>query len=324
MPVTLPAQYRAAQAQLMAARLLDDRKAVLAELLATLPRHESTTRVRAELKRHLARLRNELARRASKKSHQVHVDPEGVAQVLLLGAPNVGKSSLLGLLTRAEPSIADYPFSTTRPQAGLTRFEDVMLQLVDLPAVTAQHIDPWMQSLAQGADAALLVADPSAPEVLAGIEDVCDRFTALDLPLVGALPDGSPDQVMPLPTLLVINKTDLVDEGEIEVLEELYHDRYTCVRCSVRQRIGVQALKLALWCLLQLVRVYLRKPGKSRERSEAMVLPAGSSVSDLVMRVSPEKAERLAAARVWGGKIQGQRVGRDFLLRDRDEVELAF
>jgi ribosome-interacting GTPase 1 len=160
--------------------------------------------------------------------------------------------------------------------------------------------------------------------VLAGVEEICDRFAALDQPLVGALQPEAASHEMPLPTLLVVTKTDLVDEGDVAVLEELYGDRFPCVRLSVKQRIGLQGIKVALWRLLQLVRVYLRIPGKSHERSEAIVLPNGSSVLDLVMKVSPEKVDHLAAVKIWGGKIQGQRVAREFELRDRDEVELSF
>jgi ribosome-interacting GTPase 1 len=54
------------------------------------------------------------------------------------------------------------------------------------------------------------------------------------------------------------------------------------------------------------------------------VLPLGFTVQDLAERIHRELAEGLQFARVWGGKLDGQRVARDFELRDRDVVELHF
>jgi len=323
MPAKPTVQYRGAEARFRAARTLDDRRLALEEMLASLPKQEGTERIELDIKRRLARLRFEVERRALKRGMSHHVDFEGAAQVVLLGAPSSGKSALLGAVTRAEPAVADYPFTTTRPQPGLMPFEDVQLQLVDLPAITAQHMSPWMPSLVQTADAALLLADPTAPGVLAGVEEVADRLADVHVPLVGCLPGAGDPQDLPLLTLLVIAKADLARDQDMEVIEELYADRFPTVRLSAVSRVGLQAMKVALWKLLQLVRVYNKPSGKKAERTDPFVLPQGSTVLDLAARVHAELPDRLAFARVWGGKIEGQRVSRDFELRDRDVVELA-
>ena len=58
---------------------------------------------------------------------------EGAGQIALLGPPNSGKSRLVCTLTHARPEVADYPFSTRMPVAGMMLFEDVQIQLLDLP-----------------------------------------------------------------------------------------------------------------------------------------------------------------------------------------------
>jgi ribosome-interacting GTPase 1 len=292
-------------------------------MLSAIPKHKGTEKMQADIKRRLARLRQEAERRRSPKTHAIHVDPEGAAQVVLLGPPNAGKSSLLAALSRAQPNIAEYPFSTTHPQPGMMPFEDVQVQLVDLPPVTAEHMDSWMPNVIQGADAALLLADPSTPGTLAGVEEIGDRLAAVHLPLVGALPEDADPREMPLPTLLVVTKVDAVDEGDVEVLEELYGDQYPVVRFSAEGRIGHQELKLALWRTLELVRVYTKPPGKKVERTDPFVLHLGSTVLDLAKQIHGELAGKMAYAKIWGGKIDGQKVSRDFELRDRDVVELA-
>ena len=165
MPANLTPQYRAAEARFKSAHTFEERRAALEEMLATIPKHKGTEKMQADLKRRLARLRHEEETRTSRHGHAIKVDPEGAAQVVLLGPPNCGKSSLLAALTHAEPSIADYPFTTTRPQPGMMAFEDVQIQLVDLPPVAAQHMDPWLPGLVRGADAALLLVDPTSSEL---------------------------------------------------------------------------------------------------------------------------------------------------------------
>jgi len=251
----------------------------------------------------------------------MHVDAEGAAQVLLLGRANSGKSSLLATVTHAEPTIADYSFSTTRPQPGMMKFEDVQLQLVDLPPISAAHMDSWIAGLAQSADAALLFANPATPGVLAGVEEILDRLGNVHVPLVGGFPDDADPRDLPLPTMMVISKCDLTSEEDMEVVEELYGDRFPVIRFSAEQRIGVQALKTALWRMLGLVRVYTKKRGKPAERRDPFVLHEGATVLDLAARIHQDLEEKMTYARVWGGKIEGQKVSRDFELRDRDVVE---
>lgn len=323
MPANVTAQYRAAEAKYRSARTPEDRRSALEDMLSNIPKHKGTEKMQADIKRRLARLRQEADRHRSPKAHAVHVDPEGAAQVVILGPPNSGKSSLLAALTRAAPTIADYPFSTTRPQPGMMRFEDVQIQLVDMPPVTAEHMDPWFANVVQGCDAALLLADASTPGTLEGLEAVCERLAAVHLPLVRELPEDGDPRDMPLPTVLVISKADAVDEGDMQVIEELYGELFTTVRFSARTRVGIQPLKLELWRSLELVRVYSKPRGKKLDRSDPFVLNAGSTVMDLAARIHGELAEKLAYAKLWGGKIDGQKVSRDFELRDRDTVELA-
>ncbi len=323
MPANLTAQFRTADSKFRAAKTIEDRRAALEEMLSTIPKHKGTEKMQADIKRRLARLRQESERRQSPKSHAVHVELEGAAQVALIGPPNSGKSALLAALTHARPTIADYPFSTTAPQPGMMQFEDVQIQLVDLPPITSEHMDPWMPNVLQGADAALLLADASTPGTLEGIETIRDRLESFHLPLVGALPSDADPGVMPLPTILVLAKADVVPEADLQVLEELYGDVFPTVRLSGPSRIGHQRLKLELWRMLQLVRIRTKPPGKQPDRGAPFVLHSGSTVLDLAERIHGDVAGRLAYAKVWGGKIEGQKVSRDFELRDRDVVELA-
>ena len=84
----------------------------------------------------------------------------------------------------------------------------------------------------------------------------------------------------------------------------------------------LETFKVALWRRLQLVRVYSKPPGKPADRTAPFVLPEGSTVHDLAGHIHREIGEGMQFARVWGGKLDGQRVARDFELRDQDVVEV--
>src|SRR4029453_7633616 len=65
----------------------------------------------------------------------IAVRREGVAQIALVGPPNAGKSSLLQALSSIQIKTGDYAFTTTRPVPALTRINDVLVQLVEIPGL---------------------------------------------------------------------------------------------------------------------------------------------------------------------------------------------
>jgi len=144
MPANLTAEAQAKLAKYQQAKTLEEKIQALEEALSYVPDHKGTEKMRAQLKTTLAKLRRQAEHKRAFKAtrHETFlIRKEGAAQVVLLGAANTGKSTLLSALTNAKPVVAAYPLTTVKPTPGMMRYEDVEIQLVELPAVLTEKLE---------------------------------------------------------------------------------------------------------------------------------------------------------------------------------------
>jgi len=144
MPANLPAEAEKALAKYQAARTIKDKIKALEEALSLIPDHKGTEKLRGRIKRRIAELKREAERKASLKAARrdyFHIPKEGAAQIAIIGPANSGKSSLLKVLTNAKPQISYYPLTTILPTPGMMVYDDVEIQLVELPAILTENLD---------------------------------------------------------------------------------------------------------------------------------------------------------------------------------------
>ena len=172
-------EYKRAEAAYKQAREPKERLEGLREMLRTIPKHKGTEHLQADIKTRIKQLTEDLAgpkKGAGRKGPSYTVRPEGGAQIALVGPPNAGKSSLHARLTGSHTDVGPYPFSTKLPVPGMLAFEDMHFQLVDLPPVSADYMEPWMANALQTADAALLVVDINDPDCVDHVQVIRRRL----------------------------------------------------------------------------------------------------------------------------------------------------
>lgn len=166
MPANLSPEYKKAEQAFRRAREPRERLDCLKEMLRTIPKHQGTERIQADIKSRIKQFSDELVepRKGPAQvgsAHSVHC--EGAAQVALIGPPNSGKSSLHALLTGSRAEIGPFPYTTRAPLPGMLPFEDIAFQLVDLPPMSSARTEPWMPGVLPAVDAAWLVVDLADP-----------------------------------------------------------------------------------------------------------------------------------------------------------------
>ena len=151
---------------------------------------------------------------------EVHLELELklIADVGLVGFPNAGKSSLLAAMSRAQPEIAPYPFTTLHPLVGCVEYRDGFRALVaDVPGL----IDGASEGRGRGHDflkhlertkALLYIVDAAGVD---GRDPIHDLTT-----LVEEIESYGDGDMMTRPALLVANKLDLIPD--LDLREEIY------------------------------------------------------------------------------------------------------
>jgi GTP-binding protein len=215
-----------------------------------------------------------------------------LADAGLVGLPNAGKSSLLARLTRAQPKVADYPFTTLEPVLGTLEGEERQLVLADIPG------------LIEGASAGAGLGH----EFLAHVERCRLLVQVLDLaPLDGSDPAANhatveaelrehSSELAQLPRILCLSKADLVPDEVARREVTAWHERLgvPVLATSAATGEGLDALRDAIFEAVPAEEV---QPAKGDQPATHRVYRPGEGDAYRVEKVAA------GAFRVEGGRI---------------------
>ncbi len=168
-----------------------------------------------------------------------------LADVGLVGFPNAGKSTLLAAITSAKPKIADYAFTTLKPNLGIVKYRDFRsFVMADIPGIIEGAAEGkglghrFLRHIERNSTLLFLIPADS--------DDIQNEYEIL----LNELRKHNPE-LIDKQRLLAISKSDMLDQELMDEIEkELPEDVDHIFISSVAQQ-GIVELKDKLWAMLQ-------------------------------------------------------------------------
>ncbi len=130
--------------------------------------------------------------------------------------------------------------------------------------------------------------------------------------------------IIKVKTVLIVTRAE--DPGceiRLELLRELMEIPFPIQQVEFDREDSREALRNCLYQALGIIRIYTKAPGKPADYKAPFTIPQGGTVEDLAQKVHRDLVDSLKFAKVWGESARdGQSVGREHVLADRDLVEL--
>lgn len=149
---------------------------------------------------------------------EVQLELKVIADVGLVGFPNVGKSTLLSRVTNAQPKIADYHFTTLQPNLGVVDFEDGNgFVIADIPGL----IEGASEGIGLGHE---FLKHIERTKVIIHIVDAASvegRDPLADIHAINHELESYNPELLKKPQVIAANKIDVLYDGESEIIKQL-------------------------------------------------------------------------------------------------------
>jgi ribosome-interacting GTPase 1 len=308
MPINASLEYYQAEEEYHEAKTKEQKLKTLKKLLATAPTHKGAQKLRSQIKQKISKLKEAKAPVVSKGRKSLSVKKEGAAQVVFVGCPSSGKSYILEKLSGKPVEQKDYPFSTKVPEIRMIDIGGAKIQGVEVPAIYEGFYEkdngPEVFAIVRNADFVVLVID-GREDVKKQIAMLHSEFGNADIELTKER-RGKQGLTTFIPTLILVNyKPDF--SGGLDVIN--YKDS------KINEVIST------IWARLPIIRIHTKTGGVVAKKP--IVMKKNSTVKDVAEKVHKDFVANFKYAKIWGsGSFPGQQVGMDYVLKDKDVVEL--
>jgi len=265
-------------------------------MLRYVPKHKAGESMRANLRTRYKKLKEKLAK-AKKSPGRKEGIKKSETQALLIGMPNTGKSSIFQTLTNQETKIHPFPFSTTEPKLGTLNYQDIKIQIIDLPPFPSTDF-----SLINTTNTLLIIINNI--EQLKQIQQFTKNSKAKQI--------------------IIFNKSDLLDESQKrKITANLKSKRLNALLFSTKTKENLEELKNKIFQSFSIIRIYTKEPRKPASK-EPMILKQNSTIQDVAEKILKGLSNKIKKAKITGpsSKFPNQIVGISHILKDKDIVEL--
>jgi len=224
----------------------------------------------------------------------VIVELKLLADVGLVGFPSVGKSTLLSVVSNAKPEIADYPFTTLKPQLGLVKMDDSSFVIADLPGL----IEGASEGKGLGHE---FLKHIERCRLILHVLDMGREDPIKDYEIINEELKKYPGNLENRPQIVLANKMDL--DNAIDNLK-LFKEKYPDLEVFETTTIINEGLKPVLYRCKDMLKELPQFPLYDLKKTEQKVVytyekPVEFTVyneGNGIFRVEGDKVERLFAA----------------------------
>ena len=298
MPINAHPDYLAAEREYSLAQSLEDKLKALEKMISHIPSHKGAENLRAQVKTRYKKLKEKLekGKKIGKPTKQGIKKQD--MQAVIIGITNTGKSSLISILTNANPKIANYEFTTKKPIVGIMKYKGTEIQLIEIPACESEYYD---RGLVNTSDVILILI--TKLEQIGEIEKKLNKASGKKI--------------------IIFNKIDLLPtEEQRKISATLSSKKYNHSLISVKTKQGIEELKNKIFQNFDKIRVYTKEPGKGKT-NRPIILEPQSTIKDVAEKILKGFSSKVKETKIWGpsSKFPGQKVGLKHKLKDLDVVE---
>ena len=201
--------------------------------------------------------------------------------------------------------------------------ENIQVQLIDTPPIDREYVEPEFYVMLRRADMILLIVDLEA-DALTQLNETIKLLIENRVVPLSLKNNFEEPGTRYIPLLVLGNKFD--DESADEnyhIFCQLAEIDTPCLPISVLTRRNIDKMKLRIYEMLEIMRIYSKSPDEEPDRSAPFVIHKGATVEEFALQLHRDFYDKLKSAKVWGSTdFDGQMVSRDYVLQDEDLVEL--